>query len=163
MWRRARPESTLRIKRIWKYRRGRRNQLTLPVGFARQRRILIVDDNVGDTCLITEQIERLRLPVAVDTAMTAEEGLLKIRRENYDLVLCDFKLPGITGLAFMKVSMEIRPHTPVVLVTGYGPEVVNQDADVEGLYAMLHKPVGIHVLHQIIADALAYRERIQAA
>ena len=76
--------------------------------------------------------------------MTAEEGLL-------------------TGLAFMKLSMEIRPQTPVVFVTGYDSDALKPETDVERAYALLHKPVSIHILRQIVTDALLYRERRRAA
>jgi DNA-binding NtrC family response regulator len=132
-------------------------------GSTKQRWILIVDDSVNDTCLITEQIEHLQLEVAVETAMTAEEGLLKIRRKDYDLVLCDFKLPGITGLAFMKLSLEMRPQTPVVFVTGYDSDALKPDTEIERAYALLHKPVSSHILRQIVTDALVYRARRRAA
>jgi DNA-binding NtrC family response regulator len=125
--------------------------------------ILIVDDSPADTHLIEAEIQRLVATIRIDTAASAEEGLLKVRKTPYDLVVCDFKLPGITGLAFIKLSLDMRPDTPVVLLTGYGTEELERSAKHEGAFAFLHKPLSDNILHRIVKDALAYRRRIRAA
>jgi two-component system nitrogen regulation response regulator NtrX len=125
--------------------------------------ILIVDDSPADTHLIEAEIQRLASRTRVETAASAEEGLLKVRKTHYDLVVCDFKLPGITGLAFMKLSLDMRPDTPVVLLTGYGTEELERSVKQEGALAFIHKPLNHNVLHRIVKNALAYRQRISAA
>jgi CheY-like chemotaxis protein len=122
------------------------------------RRILVVDDSVDDIFLLVDQIEELDLQVTIEFAMTAEEGLLKIRKKDYALVLCDFRLPGVTGVAFMNVSMDIRPDTPVVLLTGYRADELTQDTAAKQPYVLLHKPLENRVLRRIITDALVYRK-----
>lgn len=86
-----------------------------------------------------------------------------MRKTRYDLVVCDFKLPGITGLAFMKLSLEMRPDTPVVLLTGYGTEELERSAKQEGALAFIQKPINHNLLHRVVKNALAYRQRISAA
>lgn len=125
--------------------------------------ILIVDDSPADTHLIEAEIKRLASRTRVETAASAEEGLLKVRKTRYDLVVCDFKLPGITGLAFMKLSLEMRPDTPVVLLTGYGTEELERSAKQEGALAFIQKPLNHNLLHRVVKNALAYRQRISAA
>jgi DNA-binding NtrC family response regulator len=125
--------------------------------------ILIVDDSPADTHLIEAEIQRLASRTRVETAASAEEGLLKVRKTHYDLVVCDFKLPGITGLAFIKLSLDMRPDTPVVLLTGYGTEELERSVKQEGALAFIHKPLNHNVLHRIVKNALAYRQRISAA
>jgi DNA-binding NtrC family response regulator len=126
--------------------------------------LLIVDDSPADTHLIEAEIQRLAAHMRVDTAASAEEGLLKVRRTQYDLVFCDFKLPGITGLAFMKLSLDVRPSTPVVILTGYGAaEEVEHGAKQNGALAFIQKPLTQSMLRRIVNDALAYRQRMSAA
>jgi two-component system response regulator HydG len=126
--------------------------------------ILIVDDSPADTHLIEAEIQRLASHMRVDTAASAEEGLLKVRKTQYDLVFCDFKLPGITGLAFMKLSLDVRPNTPVVILTGYETaEELEHGAKQNGALAFIQKPLTQSMLRRIVNDALAYRQRMPAA
>lgn len=74
----------------------------------------------------------------------------------------DFKLPGITGLAFTKLAKEIRPHTPVVLLTGYGNSELVKDAHREGAYSLLNKPLHREALQRVIGDALTHRPLLHA-
>lgn len=120
-----------------------------------QTRILLIDDNSGDSILLVEEIRRARPQAVIETARTAEEGLLKVRKKVYDLVLCDFKLPGISGLAFMKLSLELQPRTPVIILTTQGTEKLEQDSYKEGAYGFLRKPVRADALDRMIHSALA--------
>lgn len=123
-------------------------------------RFLVIDDNSVDSILLVEEIRRGRPEAVIDTARTAEEGLLKVRKKAYDLVLCDFKLPGISGLAFMKLSLELQPNTPVILLTTQSTEESEQDS-YKGAYGFLRKPVRAEILHRMIHSALAGQRRIR--
>ena len=128
---------------------------------AQPPRILVIDDNSVDSILLVEEIRRGRPQAMIDAARTAEEGLLKVRKMAYDLVLCDFKLPGISGLAFMKLSLELQPKTPVILLTTQSSEELEQDSYKEGAYGFLRKPVHSDILHRVIDGALAGQRRIR--
>ena len=120
-----------------------------------QTRILLIDDNSGDLILLVEEIRRARPQAVIETARTAEEGLLKVRKKVYDLVLCDFKLPGISGLAFMKLSLELQPRTPVIILTTQSTEKMEKASYKEGAYGFLRKPVRADALDRMIHGALA--------
>jgi two-component system response regulator HydG len=124
-------------------------------------RILVIDDNSADSILLVEEIRRARPQATIETAKTAEEGLLKVRKNAYDLVLCDFKLPGISGVAFMKLSLELQPHTPVIILTRQSTEELERDSFKEGAYGFLRKPVHADVLDRMIHGALAGVRRIR--
>lgn len=126
-----------------------------------QPRILLIDDNSGDSILLVEEIRRARPQVVIETARTAEEGLLKVRKQVYDLVLCDFKLPGISGLAFMKLSLELQPRTPVIILTTQSTKKLEQDSYKEGAYGFLRKPVRADILDRMIHGALAGDRRVR--
>ena len=127
----------------------------------RPSRVLLIDDSPEDIELILEKIHPEENDLLVEAVHSAEEGLVHVRRNDYDVVLCDFKLPGISGLTFIKLAMETRPNTPVVLLTGYGTEELEHRAERESVYAFLRKPVERELLQRIIQDALAYRERLE--
>ncbi len=94
-------------------------------------------------------------------AFTAEEGLLSVRKHDYALILCDFKLPGITGLSFLKLCKELRPDTPIILFSGYGTTEIEEEAANKGAFAFLHKPVEFVTLTEIIRNAITYRDNLR--
>jgi two-component system response regulator HydG len=124
-------------------------------------RILVIDDDSADSIFLVEEMKRARPQATIETARTAEEGLLKVRKNAYDLVLCNFNLPGISGLAFMKLSLELQPNTPVILLTTQSSEDLEQDSYREGAYGFLRKPLRADNLHRVIHGALAGQRRFR--
>jgi two-component system, NtrC family, response regulator HydG len=79
--------------------------------------ILIVDDD-RDICLILSRF-LAKNNFTVNSAYTADEGLRLLRQNEYDLVLCDFKLPDFTGIELLQKIKVINIHTAVIIITGY--------------------------------------------
>jgi AmiR/NasT family two-component response regulator len=64
----------------------------------------------------------------------------------------------------MKLSLDVRPNTPVVILTGYETaEELEHGAKQNGALALIQKPLTQRMLQRIVKDALAYRLRIAAA
>ena len=59
---------------------------------------------------------------------TAEEGMELLTQQNYDIILIDYKLPGIDGLTFSKKIQEICPDTIKILITAYKNKKVVSEA-----------------------------------
>ena len=62
-------------------------------------------------------------------------------RHDYGALLSDLVLPGLDGIALLDECHQIRPDTPVVVISGYGDQQLEQLAAQRGAYAFLHKPV----------------------
>ena len=60
---------------------------------------------------------------------------------DYGVLLSDLVLPGLDGIALLDECHQIRPDTPVVVISGYGDQQLEQLAVQRGAYAFLHKPV----------------------
>ena len=115
--------------------------------------ILIVDDNETFLYAARELIMRQRRGFLVTTAADAEEALLAIRQQNYDVVVSDIRLPGLQGLELLEECRRIRPETPVVLITGYGDRELEEEAALRGAYAFLHKPVAAEAFCSVVDRA----------
>jgi two-component system response regulator YesN len=77
----------------------------------------------------------------VSAATTGAEALAKVRRESVDLVVLDHRLPDRTGLDILPELRFIRPHLPVIMLTGYGSEWICAAAFKLGVTDYLQKPV----------------------
>ncbi len=111
---------------------------------ARQRgrsfRILIVDDEprVQDVfkefCTITPSVE-------VDLAANGLDAINKVRANNYDLVTMDLIMPEMAGVEAVAKIKEIKPHLPVIIITGNATERLINQAGIRGAASLLYKPV----------------------
>ena len=124
-------------------------------------RILLVDDE--EALLKTEMaiLERLGYEV---TGTTSPLEALKVFREQpdrFDLVYTDMTMPHMTGLTLAKKLMEIRPHLPVILYSGRGDLIDNDEIDKSGIRAFLAKPVLLEDLALTFREVLENEKRKQ--
>ena len=117
------------------------------------RYILIIDDDHAGLLALSEAL-RIRLDnITVHTASTAENGLSRLETVEYDLVICDVRLPGMDGLSVLKEVQARRPDTPVVIVTAGALEREEQ-ALYGGAYAFIEKPLQISHFISVVEHAL---------
>lgn len=93
------------------------------VDFNEKIRVLHVDDDSG-ILKITKQCLELETPVEVDTAVSVEEALKKLEKENFDIVVSDYKMPGKDGLDLLKTLRSNGNTIPFIMFTGKGREEV---------------------------------------
>src|SRR6478609_9023745 len=80
-------------------------------------RVLIIDDD-KDICLMLSKFLK-KNNYEVDIAATGEEGLKQLRNTEYALVLCDYRLPDMTGIETLRKVKLLQPATAVIIITGY--------------------------------------------
>ena len=79
--------------------------------------ILIIDDD-KDLCKVLSTFLKKK-EYAVEVAYTGEDGLKLLREHEFDLVLCDYRLPDMTGVETLRKIKVINPKAAVVIITGY--------------------------------------------
>ena len=100
--------------------------------------ILLIDDDewIRDAMRIFFETEGCRI-----TALeTAEDALEMIHRQDYDIIICDYKLPGINGLALLKEVRQTRSDALTVLITAYKTADLVSEAKNIGVNAFIAKP-----------------------
>lgn len=111
-----------------------------------RRRILVVDDHADS---LNAFASLLRLEGAtVDTALSGAEALKMLGEKDYELLLSDIGMPGMSGLELMKLASALRPEKQFrsIAITGYGRESDVADALGAGFDAHVSKPVSIERL-----------------
>ncbi len=81
--------------------------------------ILIVDDEVDVLGSLKKLVERSLPDVQVITATSGRKGLDILERERVDLVMSDFKMPGMDGIEFLVQARRIRPAVPRIMFTAF--------------------------------------------
>jgi len=117
---------------------------------ARPLRILVVDDEVQVRELLEAALTSDRHQVTLATH--GVEGLKQFLEGEFDLVLTDKAMPGMSGDQLATAIKQIAPRTPIILLTGFGQFLNPEDyPDIDVLAA---KPISIAVLRETIAKAL---------
>ncbi len=80
-------------------------------------KLLIIDDD-KDICLILSKF-LVKNNYTADVAHKGEEGLQLLRGSQYDLVLCDYRLPDFTGVEMLRKIKLLQPSVAVIIITGY--------------------------------------------
>ena len=103
-----------------------------------KKKILIVDDAGPVVVLCVNVLQALGY--AVKGANRGENAVELLRRESFDLMVLDYKMPGMTGFEVFQQARALHPGMAVVLVTGHATPGVIEEAHRMGFNAILLKP-----------------------
>ncbi|MGA7146470.1 MAG: response regulator [Desulfobacterales bacterium] len=122
----------------------------------KDKKILLVDDDewIRDSLTVYLSTEGCHI-LAVETA---EEGLELLKQEDWDIILTDYKLPGIDGLTFSKKIQEIRPDAIKILMTAYKSKEVVSEARSVGIQDLIDKPFTIKTIEDSLSRLLHGKE-----
>lgn len=141
-------------------------EMTKPVDLRRQAsseqlpKLLIIDDSESLVIFITDLFSE---EYACIHASDGEEGISKAERLNPDIILCDVKMPKVSGLDVVRTlkSNPVTRLTPIILLSGYN----TRENRLEGLRAMaddfLSKPFDYEELRIKMSNLLAFRKSFQ--
>jgi DNA-binding response OmpR family regulator len=131
---------------------------------------LEADPGRGITVLLVEDDPDMRWAVRDVLLMrgfvvnTAEDGLQAVEcasRRNYDVLVCDVRLPGLDGLSVARIVRRLTPQTRVLLMTAFPEWKVSDAAAEAGVVAVLSKPLNLAVLTAAVVRA-AGRSEVEA-
>jgi DNA-binding NtrC family response regulator len=119
------------------------------------RLLLVEDDEMIRDAL---QMVFVKKGSQVEAFETAEEGLEAMKSKEFDVVISDFRLPGVDGLDFMKTVKDTQPNTVRALVTAYRDYGLSKKAYEVGVHLFYEKPFSLKVLSNALADLLESRK-----
>ncbi len=125
---------------------------------AHAERILVIDDEESIRSTLEEFL--VLANYRVETAASGKEGLDRLGRDTFDLVLTDLRLPDIDGLEVIKWLRETQPALPVLVMTGHATVESTIRALRLGAYDYLQKPFRLDEIERTIENCLE-RQRLQ--
>jgi CheY-like chemotaxis protein/predicted regulator of Ras-like GTPase activity (Roadblock/LC7/MglB family) len=122
---------------------------------SKTRRVLAVDEHRAtleflDSVLPLVEGEAFE----IRRALSAEEGLLELRRRPYDLLISGLRLPGMDGLALSARAKQLRPQMGVIVATARPLGEVRDQAAAAGVDRLLHKPLDAEEFLAAVQQAL---------
>jgi DNA-binding NtrC family response regulator len=122
----------------------------------RNMKILLIDDDewIRDSLELFFLGEKCHLLALA----TAEEGMRALSKQKYDIIICDYKLPGMDGLAFFKGIQKAYPEALKILITAYGNENMVNEATRIGIHDFIQKPLTTNALEKSLAGLVQQYE-----
>ena len=114
--------------------------------------ILVIDDERSIRNTLKEILEYEKFKV--ELAEHGAEGLEKFRQGNYDIVLCDIKMPEMDGMEVLEKIIEEGGDAQVIMISGHGNIDVAVEAIKKGAYDYIEKPLDLNRLLITIRNAL---------
>jgi DNA-binding NtrC family response regulator len=125
--------------------------------------VLVVDDEETARTYCADALSELGFEA--QAAESAKQALEMLESGQFDIVLADVRMPGISGLDLLKTIQETYPDIDVVMMTGYGTVASAVQAMKQGAYDYLTKPLKVedlqHVFQRLVEkQALAAENRL---
>lgn len=121
-----------------------------------KNKILIVEDEKNILKVISAALRKEGFTAF--TCGSAEDALSLLARESFDLILSDYKLPGIDGEKLLEMVKTKETALPFILLTAHGTIELAVNAMKKGAYTYLTKPINLDLLITIVQEALRSRD-----
>ncbi len=132
---------------------------TLPSPDLRGLRVLLVDDSSMARSVLCDMLESMTFSVITSDSGKDALNLLRRPGESYDLVLLDWRMPGMDGTACaIQIAEELGDGRPnIIMMTAYGRELMEQDIKSQAIDGFLVKPLTPSLLFDAIIRAFETR------
>ena len=119
-----------------------------------QKRILIVDDDVTLGNVLRKTITLSNSTYQVQLACNADEALAQISRHDFDLIVTDIKMEGLSGLQLLEALRRVAPDTRTIAMTAFDSADVEERARTLGVYHYITKPFSVQEFRTLVDVAL---------
>jgi len=119
-------------------------------------RILVIDDDAMMRSVLTDIL--IQSGCHVDEVGSGGGGIELFSHDEYDMVLTDLGLDDMSGWEVAQKIKEASPDTPVVLITGWGMQLSEEENRTRGVDFVVSKPFKLEELRSVINSAMSLRE-----
>ncbi|MFT6754999.1 MAG: two-component system nitrogen regulation response regulator NtrX [Urechidicola sp.] len=123
-------------------------------------KILIIEDESAIRRVLTKIISEENDAYNVEEAEDGLEGIEKIMNGDYDLILCDIKMPKMDGVEVLEKIKKIKPEIPVVMISGHGDLDTAVNTMRLGAFDYISKPPDLNRLLNTVRNALDRKELV---
>lgn len=123
-------------------------------------RILLIEDEAAIRRVLVKILTEENTTYEVEEAADGLEGMEKIKDNDYDLILCDIKMPKMDGVEVLEATKKIKPETPMVMISGHGDLDTAVNTMRMGAFDYISKPPDLNRLLNTVRNALDRKELI---
>lgn len=123
-------------------------------------KILIIEDEDAIRRVLVKIIKNEKNGYEVEEAANGLEGLELIKASDFDLVLCDIKMPKMDGVEVLEKAQAIKPEIPFIMISGHGELETAVQTMRLGAFDYISKPPDLNRLLNAIRNALDKKQLI---
>ncbi|MDI5949167.1 sigma-54-dependent transcriptional regulator [Flavobacterium yafengii] len=123
-------------------------------------KILIIEDEAAIRRVLTKILSEENDTYQVEEAEDGVAGFEKIKNNDYDLVLCDIKMPKMDGVEVLEAVKKIKPEIPMVMISGHGDMETAINTMRLGAFDYISKPPDLNRLLNTVRNALDKKQLV---
>ena len=123
-------------------------------------KILVIEDEAAIRRVLVKIIGEENDAYQLEEAVDGLEGLEKISKSDYDLVLCDIKMPKMDGVEVLEKIKKLKPEIPVIMISGHGDLDTAVNTMRLGAFDYISKPPDLNRLLNTVRNALDRKELV---
>lgn len=123
-------------------------------------KILIIEDEAAIRRVLTKILSEENKTYEIVEAEDGLEGIEKIKNEDFDLILCDIKMPKMDGIEVLEVTKKIKPEIPIIMISGHGDLDTAVQAMKMGAFDYISKPPDLNRLLNTVRIGLDNKELV---
>lgn len=123
-------------------------------------KILIIEDEAAIRRVLAKILSEENNNYDVSEAEDGLAGMQLIKNEDFDLILCDIKMPKMDGVEVLEATKKIKPETPIVMISGHGDLDIAVNTMRLGAFDYISKPPDLNRLLNTVRNALDRKELV---
>ncbi|ADV47711.1 sigma-54-dependent Fis family transcriptional regulator [Cellulophaga sp. E16_2] len=123
-------------------------------------RILVIEDEAAIRRVLVKILSEESDTYTVEEAEDGLKGLEAVKKEDYDLVLCDIKMPKMDGVEVLEAAKKIKPEIPFIMISGHGDLDTAVNTMRLGAFDYISKPPDLNRLLTTVRNALDRKELV---
>ena len=123
-------------------------------------KILIIEDEAAIRRVLVKILSEENDTYQVEEAEDGLIGLEKIKQDDFDLVLCDIKMPKMDGVEVLEATKKLKHDIPVVMISGHGDLDTAVNTMRLGAFDYISKPPDLNRLLNTVRNALDRKELV---
>ncbi len=123
-------------------------------------KILVIEDEAAIRRVLVKILSEENDQYEVEEAEDGSKGLDMIKKNDYDLALCDIKKPKMDGVEVLEAARKIKPETPYIMISGHGDLDTAVNTMRLGAFDYISKPPDLNRLLTTVRNALDRKELV---
>lgn len=123
-------------------------------------KILIIEDEAAIRRVLNKILSEENDRYQVEEAEDGLQGMEKIKNTDYDLILCDIKMPKMDGVEVLEATKKIKPEIPIVMISGHGDMETAINTMRMGAFDYISKPPDLNRLLNTVRNALDKKQLV---
>ncbi len=123
-------------------------------------KILVIEDEAAIRRVLVKILSEENDQYELEEAEDGQKGLEMIKKNDYDLALCDIKMPKMDGVEVLQASRKIKPEVPFIMISGHGDLDTAVNTMRLGAFDYISKPPDLNRLLTTVRNALDRKELV---